>query len=40
LEILAKSNASGHLAEAMELLRTALAQTLPDLDQLATYKTT
>jgi signal transduction histidine kinase/DNA-binding response OmpR family regulator len=40
LEILAKSEASDHLAEAMALLRTALAQTLPDLDQLAAYQTT
>ena len=40
LEILATSEASEHLAEAMNLLRIALAQTLPDLDQLAAYQTT
>ena len=40
LEILAKSEASEHFAEAMELLRSALALTLPDLDQLAAYQTT
>ncbi len=40
LEILATSEASEHLVEAMNLLRIALAQTLPDLDQLAAYQTT
>ena len=40
LEILAQSDATDHLPEAMKLLRTALTQTLPDLDQLAAYQTT
>jgi signal transduction histidine kinase/FixJ family two-component response regulator/HPt (histidine-containing phosphotransfer) domain-containing protein len=40
LEILAQSNASDHLAEAMKILHTAIAQTLPDLDRLANIQTT
>lgn len=38
LEVLAKGGATAHYAEAMERLATALAQTLPDLDQLVIYK--
>ena len=40
LEILAKANDADHFAGAMEGLNAALAQTLPDLDQLAAYPTT
>jgi HPt (histidine-containing phosphotransfer) domain-containing protein len=40
LEILAKSGSTDNLGEVMDLLRTALAKTLPELDQLAAFIST